>query len=142
MNSLLGLALASVIFWFLVITGLSIQWFIPLRARMHDKFFKCLKKCYIVFFDNAFFSIGVFIYTLFLYVLSILFVFLIPSFSGVLLALNNALRLRMYKYDWMEQHPELTPKEARKNIPWEELIAEDRDTVGPRNLKSFIFPWK
>ena len=33
-------------------------------------------------------------------------------------------------------------KKERRQIPWEELIYEDRETLGPRKLKSFIFPWK
>ena len=49
---------------------------------------------------------------------------------------------RLYKYDYLEEHPELTTKKERRHIPWEELIYEDRETLGPRKLKSFIFPWK
>ena len=43
---------------------------------------------------------------------------------------------------YLEEHPELTTKKERKNIPWEELIYEDRETLGPRKLRSFLFPWK
>ena len=30
----------------------------------------------------------------------------------------------------------------KKHIPWKELVTEDRENVGPRTLKNFIFPWK
>ena len=65
-----------------------------------------------------------------------------PGITGIILAQNNALRLRLYEYDWMEEHPELSEKEARKSIPWKELIAEDVETLGPQTLKGLIFPWK
>jgi hypothetical protein len=42
----------------------------------------------------------------------------------------------------LEEHPELKTKKERKNIPWEELIYEDRETLGPRTFRSFLFPWK
>ncbi|MBR4011819.1 MAG: hypothetical protein IKI98_03255, partial [Spirochaetaceae bacterium] len=87
------------------------------------------------------FSIFIFIYNLILAVLSCV-VFVLPGFSGICLSLNNALRLRLYKYDWLEEHPDIPLKEARKQIPWGELIAEDYETLGPRSFKSFIFPWK
>lgn len=141
MGNLFGILFAAFVFWALLVICLSLQWFFPLRAQMHGDFKKTLKKCFIIFFDNTGFSIFIFIYNLILAVLSCI-VFVLPGFSGICLSLNNALRLRLYKYDWLEQHPELSMKEAKKQIPWGELIAEDYDTLGPRSFKSFIFPWK
>jgi hypothetical protein len=54
----------------------------------------------------------------------------------------NALRLRLYKYDYLEAHPEIKTAKERRIIPWDELIQEDKDALGPRSFKSFIFPWK
>ena len=142
MGGLLGVFLAALVFWMLCLCVLALQWFLPLRSQLHGGFKKTLKKCFIIFFDNAGFSVFMFFYTLILAALSVFLAFLIPGLAGIALAQNNAFRLRMYKYDWMEEHSDLTPKEARKHIPWGELIAEDRETLGPRSLKSFIFPWK
>lgn len=140
-GGMLGVFLAAVLFWFLLVCVLALQWFLPIRSLMGNSFKKCLKKSFIIFFDNPGFSCGVFIYTLFLTALSVFMFFILPGFSGLLLAQTNALRLRLYKYDWYEQNPELTPKE-RRHVPWDELVAEDHDMLGPRTLKSFIFPWK
>ena len=82
------------------------------------------------------------IYDLILLAFSVLFIGFFPSIAGILIANTNALRLRLYKYDYLEEHPELTTKKERRQIPWEDLIYEDRETLGPRKLKSFIFPWK
>lgn len=141
-GNLFGIFLAALVFWMLCLCVLALQWFMPLRSQLHGGFRKTLKKCFIIFFDNAGFSVFMFFYTLILAVLSVFLAFLVPGFAGIALAQNNAFRLRLYKYDWLEQHTDLTPKEARKHIPWGELIAEDRETLGPRSFKSFIFPWK
>ena len=74
--------------------------------------------------------------------LSVFCVGFVPSYAGIILARTNALRLRLYKYDYLEQHPELESPRQRKNIPWEELIYEDRETLGPHKLKTIFFPWK
>lgn len=142
MHSMVGLALAIVLFWLELLAVLSLQWFLPIRSLMHNDFKKCLKKCFIIFFDNTGFSIFIALYSLFLMVFSVLLFFLLPSVTGVILAHINALRLRLYKYDWLEKHPELKTRKDQKNIPWDELLQEDKDILGPRKFKSFIFPWK
>ena len=92
--------------------------------------------------DNTGFSVFMGFYILILMVLSVLPIGFFPSVAGISIAKQNAFRIRMYKYDYLEQHPELkTPRERRK-IPWEELIYEDREALGPRKLRSFLFPWK
>lgn len=141
-GGLVGVFLAAVVFWASAIAALSLQWFPAIKAQLKDPFLKALKKSFIVFFDNPGFSIFMFFYSLLLCVISAFLAFLAPGITGLLFSHNNAFRLRMYKYEWLEQHPEIPPKQARRQIPWDELIAEDRETLGPRSLKSFIFPWK
>lgn len=142
MGNILGLVLGSVIFWVLVVSVLSLQWFMPLQSYFGGSFRKNLKKSFILFFDNAGFSLFMFIYSCILFALSGFLGFMAPGITGIILGYNNALRLRMYKYDWLEKQTEFSPKQARRHIPWDELLAEDRETLGPRDLKSFIFPWK
>ncbi len=141
MEGMVGLFLAALVFWFLLVCALSLQWFLPIRCLMGNDFKRCLKKSFIIFFDNPGFSLFIFIYTIFLAVLSIALFMTVPSFCGIVLAHVNALRLRLYKYDWLEAHPEASPAEKR-HLPWQELVAEDRENIGPRTLKGFIFPWK
>ncbi len=142
MGNLLGIALGAVIFWVAFVSILAFQWFLPLYSQLDGGFKKTLKKSYILFFDNTIFTIFLGIYSLFLLLFSVVLIFLAPGIAGIVLAHNNALRLRMYKYDWLEQHPEIPMRQARKKIPWDELTAEDNETLGPRTLRNFIFPWK
>lgn len=141
-SPLLGIFLGALLMWVDVFVFLSLQWFLPIRSLMHNNFRKCLKKCFIIFFDNTGFSILMFIHNLVLTVLSVVMIGLAPSWMGILIAQTNALRLRLYKYDYLEEHPELQGRRQRRKIPWEELIYDDRETLGPRKLKSFLFPWK
>ena len=135
--------LSSVMFCLLTVV-LALQWFLPIQAQLGNKFKKTLKKCFIIFFDNIGFSVFMFLYTLILAGISYFTATLIPGFAGILLSYNNAFRIRLYKYDWLEEHEEELKQHGKRKvrIPWGELIADDRETLGPRTLKSFIFPWK
>lgn len=141
-DTMFGICLGAVIVWVDVITFLALQWFVPIRSLMHNNFKKCFKKCFLVFFDNKGFTILVTLYNIVLILLSVLLIGFAPSFAGILIANTNALRIRLYKYDYLEEHPELETPSERKQIPWEDLIYDDRELLGPRKLRSFIFPWK
>ena len=62
--------------------------------------------------------------------------------AGILINNTNALRILLYKYDYLEEHPELTTKKQRRQIPWDDLLFEDREIVGKRTIRNFLFPWK
>lgn len=139
----IGIFLGALLMWMDVFVLLSLQWFLPIRSLMKNNFAKCLKKSFIIFFDNTGFSILMFFHNFVLLVISVFpFVGMMPAWAGILIAQTNALRLRLYKYDYLEEHPELQGKRQRNKIPWEELIYDDRETLGPRKFKSFLFPWK
>ncbi|HAH61259.1 MAG TPA: hypothetical protein DCL73_04095 [Treponema sp.] len=141
-KSLFGIFVGALFTWVVLFALLALQWFAAIRALMHNDFKKCLRKCFIIFFDNTGFSLFTAFYNLILFALSILMVGLMPSAAGIMLSQVNALRLRLYKYDYLEKHPELkTPKE-RRYIPWSDLLEDDKEALGPRSFKSFIFPWK
>lgn len=147
-ESVLGIAILILLFWVFVLFFLALQWFCPLYVNMHGSFFKTLKKSFIFCLDNIGFSIFFFFYTVFLYIISFVILFLVPGFAGVILAQCNAVKLRMYKYDWLEENQEEIQKERRKNflgkvrIPWSELIAEDKELLGHRTMLDLIFPWR
>jgi hypothetical protein len=50
MNSIVGLLLAAVIFWTLVLALVSFQFFFAIRARLDTRLIKIFKKCFIIFF--------------------------------------------------------------------------------------------
>ncbi|MDR0376406.1 MAG: hypothetical protein LBH70_01275 [Spirochaetaceae bacterium] len=134
----LGLFLAAVIFWTLVIGVLSLQFFPAVRARLDTKTVKIVKKCFLIFFDNSGFCIFSFILLVIFLLLSAFLAFLFPGPAGILLFLDEGLRLRLLKYDWLEANP----GENRRKIPWDVLLIDEREKTGTRSLRNFIFPWK
>lgn len=140
-GSLLGLLMMSLVFWFIVITVLALQYFLPIRSIMHNDFKKCLKKSYMIFFDNTAFTIGLGLLNLVNIAVMVFSLGILNGPATITVTCTEAMRLLMYKYDWYEVNPGLT-KDERKEIPWEDLLANDKKMLGPRHWKSFIFPWK
>ena len=138
MNSMFGLLLAAIIFWTLVVAILALQFFFAVRSRLDTKFTKIIKKCFIIFFDNPMFCVFTLIHNVIILTISMFVAFLFPGPAGVLLFLDEGLRLRLLKYDWLEANPDAN----RRHIPWDALLIDERERTGTRSLKSFIFPWK
>ncbi|MDR0312611.1 MAG: hypothetical protein LBI14_03345 [Treponema sp.] len=138
MNSLFGLLLAAIIFWTLVVGILSLQFLFTVRARLDKKITKVIRKCFVIFFDNPGFCIFMFFSNIITLVISIFLAFLFPGPAGILLFIDEGLRLRLLKYDYLEANPEAN----RKKIPWDALLIDERERTGTRSFKSFIFPWK
>ncbi|GHU58234.1 hypothetical protein FACS189444_1570 [Spirochaetia bacterium] len=138
MGSIFGLFLSAIIFWTLVVGILSLQFFLTIRSRLDGNIIKAIKKSFLIFFDNPGFCIFSLIHNVILLAISVFLAFLIPGPAGILLYLDQALRLRLLKYDWLEANPDGN----RKKIPWDALLIDERERTGDRTLKNFIFPWK
>jgi hypothetical protein len=137
-GGIVGALAAGVVFWCSIVALLALQFYIPLRARLGGGLRKNLRKSFLIFFDNPGFSLFLFLYNAATVAVSFFVAFLLPGFAAVALAQDVALRERLYKYDWLEEHPEA----KRGDIPWDELLEEDRELVGKRTLKGMFFPWK
>lgn len=138
MKSPLGVFAAAVVFWSIVVVLLAFQYFFPVRVRLDRDLRKVVKKSFILFFDNPGLSIFAALHNVVLLALSAFLAFLMPGPAGILLFLDEALRLRLMKYDYLEANPGAD----RKKIPWDELLVEEREKTGTRTLRNFIFPWK
>jgi len=143
MNSIVGLLLGALIFWTLILALLSFQFFFAIRARLDTKPKKIFKKCFIIFFDNPGFSLFSLFYTLATLIVSLVFAMLLPGPAGLLLFLDEGLRLRLMKYDWLEANPPAADSpRRRRSIPWDVILIEEREKTGTRTFRNFIFPWK
>lgn len=138
MGGIIGLTAASILFWFSIFWWLVSLWLFPVRVQLDESIKGIFKKSLFLCFDNPGFSIFLGIYTLFNIVLSAVTAFLLPGASGILLSHQIALKLRMYKYDFLDENPGAN----RKNIPWDALLLDEKEKVGNRTLKGMIFPWK
>jgi len=138
LKSAFGAIAVALLFWVTVGWLLASQYFFPIQSRLDRKFRKIFRKIFLVFFDNPLFTIGLLICAFIVFVASVFTALLLPGISTIFLLWNVAFKLRLYKYDWIEQNPEGN----RKAIPWDALLVEDRERVGKRTLKGMIFPWK
>ncbi|MDR2659121.1 MAG: hypothetical protein LBC27_03930 [Spirochaetaceae bacterium] len=136
LNSAAGLLIASFFFWTFAALITVFQYFFPVRARLSVKTTNIIKKCFLLFIDNPLFFIGTICLTLVIFIISMFTAFLLPGPAGILLFLDEALRLRLLKYDWLEQNA------GSKYIPWKTVLNEDREKHGKRALNSLLFPWK
>lgn len=138
MNNLLGAGALALLFWAAVIWYVGLQFFLPVRSRLDTNFKKILKKSFIIVFDNPLYALGSGIGFVLVTILSVFTAFLLPGPGGALIWLQAGFKLRLLKYDYLEEHPDA----ERRRIPWDRLLVEDRERVGKRTLKGMIFPWK
>ena len=97
MSSMIGLLLAALVFWTLVIAVLALQFFFAVRARLDTKLLVVIKKCFLIFFDNPAFCVFTFIHNIFLLGISVFLAFLAPGPAAILLFIDEGLRLRLLK---------------------------------------------
>ena len=139
LKSMIALAAMALLFWISLGVSLALLWYFPVRNRLSGAFGKRLKKCAIIMFDNLGISIFIGIIVVpFQMLLWPLTAFAAFGPTGILLYIEDALRLLLFKYDWLEDNPEA----KKRNIPWVELLIEEQDRVGKRTIKGMIFPWK
>ncbi|MGD9938900.1 MAG: hypothetical protein AB7T74_03760 [Clostridia bacterium] len=134
----LSIVALGIIFWSALGAMLTLQYYLPLQARLGGGFRKNLRKSFFLMMDNPLFSLFMLVYNALVLVASMFLAFLIPGPAALALNLDVAVKLRLYKYDWLEANPD----SRGKKIPWFELLAEDKERVGKRTLKGMIFPWK
>ncbi|MEE1166585.1 MAG: hypothetical protein UHP28_05445 [Treponema sp.] len=140
-----GLFAGCIFMWIAVCIFMAAAWYPSLRAYMRNGFWKSMKKCFIVLFDNLAVNIVLLFYSLILFTLSIILLGCAPGMCGLEMARVNAMRLFMKKYDYLEELdknnvPSYDP--SRRVIPWNKILEEDYDMLGDRNFKSFLKPWK
>jgi uncharacterized membrane protein YesL len=136
LGSFAGLLLGCFLLWTMLAATLALQFYLPIRARLDAKLGKVIKKCFLILLDNTPFCILAGAVSVAILTLSLPLFMLLPGPGGLLLFLDEALRIRLLKYDWLEANP------GRKKIPWDLLLEEEREKTGNRSIKGLIFPWK
>ena len=141
LSPVLRVSLAGLAFWFLLTVFLSLQFFLALRVRLAGGIAAAVKKSFLFCIDNPLFCLFSALCTAAALLLSLCTALLFPGPAGILLFLDEGLRLRFLKYEWLEQNPVPGPP-ARRKVPWDVLLTEERARTGTHTLKGFFFPWK
>ena len=138
-GNIAGYIAVAVMGWIEVFIALAVAYYFPLMNLLPgDRPFKTLKKCLIIIGDNLGFTFFMLIYRLFMMAVSLFTMGLIPGIAGAQLAGQDAMKLLMFKYDYLEENRGAD----RRHIPWEDLLYDEKEKVGPRSFKNMIFPWK
>jgi hypothetical protein len=137
-RGVVGWLAIGLLFWVTVAVLLAAQYLFPIQSRLDRKLRKIVRKSFLLLFDNTIFTFGLMFVALVVFVASAFTAFLLPGVATIFLWWNAALKLRLYKYDWLEQNPGAD----RRKVPWDALLIDDRERVGKRTLKGMIFPWK
>jgi hypothetical protein len=127
----------GMLFWIIAFCLMILPYFFPFDARSNGNFLTGLKKATLLFMDNVLFSSGLLIGAFIICGLSAFFGFIIPGIGMLLLWYHVAVRLRLAKYDYLEQNPNT----RRRNIPWGQILQGDMQRLSSRTLKRLIFPW-
>ena len=138
MGNMPGLFALAILFWITLIWWLSIQYVMPVRSRLAEKPMQVFKKSFILALDNTVFTLFLALGGIVITLLSFFTAFLIPGIAGLVIWYQAALKLRLYKYDYLEENP----GDRGRKIPWDALLYEERERVGKRTLRGMIFPWK
>ncbi|MCP4160888.1 MAG: hypothetical protein GY760_12520 [Deltaproteobacteria bacterium] len=136
-GGIIGLVCVVILCWILISVLLSSLYYFPVMNRLGSTFPKMIKKCFLIFLDNPFHTVGIFFVVLINLLLSCTPLIIITGPGGAFLWLDDNLKLLIYKYDYMEENPD-----AGRKIPWRALFVEDNNKIGPRTFRNTIFPWK
>jgi hypothetical protein len=128
----------SLSFWIAFIVLNSLSWYFHINSRLETRPLQILRKCFLIFIDNIGFSLFLMTVSIVIIVLSAFLGFMVPGFGTLLLLWNVGLKLRLYKYEYLEK----TPHGDRNDIPWPDLLEKDNQKIGKRTLKGMFFPWK
>ncbi|MDR2841974.1 MAG: hypothetical protein LBV52_02100 [Spirochaetaceae bacterium] len=134
LDSMPAFIFASLVFWLTFFAIVTFQFFLSVRLRLNSNIIETIKKCFIIFFDNKCFCIFCFFCGFTLIVFSVITGFLFPGPAGLILFFDEALRLRLLKYD--------TEKTGSTKILWNILLKEECEKTPHRSLRTIFFPWK
>ncbi|MDF1568924.1 MAG: hypothetical protein P1P77_12975 [Spirochaetaceae bacterium] len=139
MKNMAGLTAVALLFWLCFGVYLLSLWFFPVRNRLSGNFRSLLKKSALIMLDNM----GLTLFAGLIMVPLQFFLWPLTAFgafgpAGILLYQAGTMRLLMLKYDWLEENPE----SKKRDVPWYELLIDEKELVGKRTLKGMIFPWK
>jgi uncharacterized membrane protein YesL len=139
MDNLINPTIFFFLVWLFLFWLAASQYFFALQSMFDKKLRKNLRKMLLLLLDNTAFTLfALLLGSLIILGLAVLTLFVLFGFATIFLWYNVALKLRLYKYEYLEEHPEA----KRSKIPWDTLLAEEKKIVGRRTFRSLLFPDK
>lgn len=133
-----GTMVTTVIFfllaWIILFSLIAFGYFLSLQHHMNDKLFVTIKKCLILFFAHPLLSIVLAFFTIFQLSISVVLLFFLPGISSVIVLWEEATRILMLKYDYIEKNPDI---DIRK-FPWDVVLADEKERLGHKSVRDLL----
>jgi len=137
-NPILGFVFGVIMVWILFFLG-GLGMYLPgLNAQIEPKIGKLFRKSLLVFIANPLTSLVMVLVLAVSLVLTVFTFGFFPGIIGISLWFQVCFKFILAKLEWIEANPEAD----RKHVPWKVILQEDMERIGPRSLKSLLFPWK
>ena len=117
---------------------LAMQFFFPVHSQLDKNPRKIFKKMLLLFIDNTKLHVFLAFGSIIILLISLITGGILPGIGAVFIFQNSALKLILFKYDYLEENPTVN----RNKIPWDALLIDERNKIGKRTLRGMIFPWK
>jgi len=137
-GNVIGLLALAGIVWLAAVWALAGALYFAVRARLESRVIPLIKKSILLLFDNLGFAVLLLVTAPVIVTISLPFAFMFPGPAGAMQWVQSAVKLRLLKYEYLERNPQ----PGRRRVPWNAVLVEERRAVGPRSLKSTLFPWK
>ncbi len=139
LGNMVGYFTGTLTLWVALVALLFMQYYLPLCFYCPEKKpGEVLKLSFAFFNDNIGYSIFLLLRTVFDIVISVLTALLLPGLSGVAVSRTTMVRLLIIRYEYLDNNPGKTKKQA----DWYEVLEDEMESFGKRNLLDLIFPRK
>lgn len=136
--SFVGAFLAFIQIWITVFIAIGMQYYIPLCLFLDkENPFFIFKQCFVLFFDNFGFTIGVSVKTVLDFLISALSFFFIPGLVFINMSHMDAVKLLHLRYRWAKEH-----NVEKKNVNIYDMLEDERTDLGKRSIRGMFRPWK
>ena len=137
-EGLLGQVAVVLLVWAGIMALMCGQFYFAVYTRFEGGPVEIMKKTLLITVENPFFAFFVLLFSVMLSAISVFTALIVPGISAVMLFQQNYIKMRIYKFQWLEKNS----AEGGKKIPWKQILKEDDEMIGKRSFKGFIFPWK
>lgn len=137
-SDVIFLLLNGLLFWLVLGVILCLLFFLPAASRLGEKPARAICRSAMFVLDNPLFSLLLLCMVLAGLAASAFLAFLLPGPLGMLLFVEEAFRLRLLKYDYLQQNG----VQRLGRHEWKRILSAEKETLGNRSLRNLLFPWK
>ena len=130
------LVISTLLFiWFVLFSVQTLLMLVPLIPQSEYRMIRALRLSGLLVLGNPGYVLVILIVVI---VMTVLSVAVLPGPCGILILLNNAVKLRLKRYE-----PDPAAAESPQgHTDWNRLLADERERLANVRLRNLLFPWK